>query len=216
MKESTSELFRIWEIENPVLTDRVPELQKCVDKICRCYMNGGKILVCGNGGSASDSEHIVGELMKGFRKKRPLENSKIKNISEIMCDDEKNFIVSNLQEGLPAISLVSHSALITAFLNDVDPKMIFAQQVLGYGKKEDIFLGLSTSGNSQNVLYGAKIAKSLDMEVISMTGSNDSMLSGISDITLRSTQIETYKVQEDHIKFYHLICAAVENEFFEE
>lgn len=216
MKESTSELFRIWETENPALSDRIPELQECVDKICRCYMNGGKLLVCGNGGSASDSEHIVGELMKGFRKKRPLEEKKIKHISEIVHDEEKNFIVSNLQEGLPAISLVSHSALMTAFINDVEPKMIFAQQVIGYGKEEDIFLGLSTSGNSQNVLYGAKIAKSLEMEVISMTGSNDSMLSKVSDITLKSTQTETYKVQEEHIKFYHLICAAVENEFFEE
>lgn len=216
VKESTSKLFKIWEMENPILSDRILELQKCVDKICQCYINGGKLLVCGNGGSASDSEHIVGELMKGFQKKRPLGENMIKQISRIVNDDERDFIVSNLQKGLPAISLVSHSAFMTAFINDVEPQMMFAQQVLGYGKKEDIFLGLSTSGNSQNVLYGAKVAKSLNMKVIAMTGNEDSLLSQVSDITLKSSQTETYKVQEEHIKFYHLICAAVENEFFEE
>lgn len=216
VKESTSKLFKIWEMENPILSDRILELQKCVDKICQCYINGGKLLVCGNGGSASDSEHIVGELMKGFQKNRPLGENMIKQISRIVNDDERDFIVSNLQKGLPAISLVSHSAFMTAFINDVEPQMMFAQQVLGYGKKEDIFLGLSTSGNSQNVLYGAKVAKSLNMKVIAMTGNEDSLLSQVSDITLKSSQTETYKVQEEHIKFYHLICAAVENEFFEE
>lgn len=216
MKQTTIELIEEWKRDHPSLFHVESLLSESVEKICECYKNGGKVLVCGNGGSAADSEHIVGELMKGFRKKRPLQDKAGEIIRAASDEEEGKFMVRNLQEGLPAISLVSHSALITAFVNDVEPQMVFAQQVLGYGKEGDIFIGLSTSGNSKNVVYGAKVAKSLCMTVIGFTGAGDSKMSEIADITLRSTMTETYKVQEEHIKFYHLICAAVENEFYEE
>lgn len=216
MKQTTLELFKTWKEENPALVHMEPALMESVEKICECYENGGKVLVCGNGGSASDSEHIVGELMKGFRKKRPLKGEAGKILSAASDEKEGKFMVENLQGGLPAISLVSHSALITAFANDVEPQMVFAQQVLGYGKSGDVFIGLSTSGNSKNVLYGLKVAKGLGMSAIGFTGAKDSHISEQADITLRSTETETYKVQEEHIKFYHIICAAVENEFYEE
>ena len=216
MKQTTLELFETWKEDNPALMHMEPMLIKSVEKICECYENGGKVLVCGNGGSASDSEHIVGELMKGFRKRRPLKDEAGKILLAASDEKEGKFMVENLQGGLPAISLVSHSALITAFANDVEPQMVFAQQVLGYGKSGDVFIGLSTSGNSKNVLYGLKVAKGLGMSVIGFTGAKDSHISEQADIILRSTETETYKVQEEHIKFYHIICAAVENEFYVE
>ena len=216
MKQSSAAYIEAFKKENPRLQEQAEYAAEAVRLLKECYQKGGKVLVCGNGGSASDSEHIVGELMKGFVKKRPLDKSELEYLEEGAKDEaELKWMGKNLQRGLPAISLVSQSALLTAFANDAEPKLVFAQQVMGYGKEQDVFIGLSTSGNSENVVYGAKAAKSRKMGVISFTGAKDSRLSEISSIVLRSNETETYKVQEEHIKLYHLICAVLENEMFE-
>lgn len=196
------------------LIDRYTELAFIKDTIIcsteyiiETYKNGGKLLICGNGGSASDSEHIVGELMKGFILPRHLSKDLIDSI-----DDE--VLTNALQYGLPAISLVSHSALMTAFSNDQLPSAVFAQQVLGYGKKGDTLLCISTSGNSQNCVYAAKVARALGLTVISLTGQKESKLSKLSDVTINVPEVETFKIQEYHLPVYHAICLALENEFF--
>lgn len=216
MKQSSVEFIEQFKKENPALLEQAGCAGEAVELLAKCYHSGGKVLVCGNGGSASDSEHIVGELMKGFIKKRPLDHCELERLEQNTKDEaELKWMGENLQRGLPAISLVSQSALLTAFANDAEPKLVFAQQVMGYGQERDIFIGLSTSGNSENVVYGAKAAKSQGMDVISFTGARDSRLSEISSVVLRSNETETYKVQEEHIKLYHLICAVLENEMFE-
>ncbi len=216
MNQKSENQLEIFRQENPTLSSQLSGISSAVEKITECYKSGGTILVCGNGGSASDSEHIVGELMKGFLKKRPLTEEEIHRLKAVAeGEEEAAWISSHMQRGIPAISLVSQSALTTAFENDVEPKLVFAQQVMGYGRQGDVFIGLSTSGNSANVVYGAKVAKSKGMTVIGFTGREDSKLSLVGDIVLRSSEKDTYKVQEDHIKLYHLLCALVENELFE-
>ena len=198
------------------LISRYSQLNICYDSIISAteilintYENDGKLLVCGNGGSAADSEHIVGELMKGFALKRKLSANLCEKINDTKLTD-------SLQYGLPAIALDSHSALTTAFSNDQLPEAVFAQQVLGYGKINDTLLCISTSGNSLNCVYAAKVAKALGMYVISLTGKKDSKLLELSDITIQAPEEETYKIQELHLPIYHAICLALENEFFSE
>lgn len=193
------------------------DIKEAIFLLCNCFKKGKKIMVCGNGGSAADSDHIVGELMKGFCKTRKLKSEDISKLEfDNFTKDEKNYIISNLQGALPAISLVSHAAFMTAYGNDVKADLAFAQQVYGYGKPGDILIGLSTSGNSENVIYAIKIARSLGMKTISFTGEKESALLKNSDVTLRAPKSETYQVQEEHIKIYHMLCLAIENEFFEE
>ncbi len=203
-----------------MLYERYPALLKCESDIenalklmIETYENGGKILICGNGGSCADSGHIVGELMKGFLSKRPLCEEK-KNLIKNAIPEEYDLFTSKLQESLPAIALDSQNALVTAFANDVDPDLIYAQSVLGYGKKGDLFVGLSTSGNSQNVVFGAKMAKALGLKTVSLTGKNESKLSEICDVTIKAPETETYKVQEYHLPIYHYLCAQIEKCFF--
>ncbi len=191
------------------LVERYPKLSavaentnKAIEAIINCYNKGGKVLLCGNGGSASDCSHIVGELMKGFLKLRPTNSN--------------NEVVSKLQKGLPAISLCEASALLTAFCNDVDPNLIFAQQVLGLGKKEDILIGISTSGNAKNVDAAVETAKELGITVIGLTGKDGGLLGKKSDISIIAPENETFKIQECHLPIYHAICAAVEENFFKE
>lgn len=203
-----------------MLYERYPALLKCESDIenalklmIETYENSGKILICGNGGSCADSGHIVGELMKGFLSKRPLCEEK-KNLIKNAIPEEYDLFTSKLQESLPAIALDSQNALVTAFANDVDPDLIYAQSVLGYGKKGDLFVGLSTSGNSQNVVFGAKMAKALGLKTVSLTGKNESKLSEICDVTIKAPETETYKVQEYHLPIYHYLCAQIEKCFF--
>ena len=191
------------------LVERYPKLSavaentnKAIEAIINCYNTGGKVMLCGNGGSASDCSHIVGELMKGFLKLRPTNSN--------------NEVVSKLQKGLPAISLCEASALLTAFCNDVDPNLIFAQQVLGLGKKEDILIGISTSGNAKNVDAAVETAKELGITVIGLTGKDGGLLGKKSDISIIAPENETFKIQECHLPIYHAICAAVEENFFKE
>ena len=193
------------------LFERYPALQICEKDIedalkllIDTYKNDGKVLVCGNGGSAADSEHIVGELMKGFMLKREVDDGRIPE--NMRC---------NLQGALPAISLVSQSGVLSAFINDVEPEMMYAQLVYGYGKEGDLLICLSTSGNSKNCVNAAEVAKSIGVKVLSLTGEKESRLSQLSDCTVKVPDTETFKVQEYHLPVYHYLCAAVEEYFFE-
>ena len=181
------------------------EIELVFEMIKDSYEKGGKLLVCGNGGSAADSDHIVGELMKGFYKQRKLPTAEKIRFGE---QGEK------LQGALPAIALSQHSALSTAFLNDVDPDMVFAQQVYGYGAEDDVFLGLSTSGNSVNVISAAKVAAAKGMKVIAMTGKDGGAMRELCDVCLVVPAQMTADIQEFHLPIYHALCAMLEDYFF--
>lgn len=202
------------------LLNRYPQLAKCQDEIKKataamidCYKNGGKILLCGNGGSCADCDHIVGELMKGFLKKRPLsteQKAQMTNLSPLLEEET----LSKLQGGLPAISLPSITALNSAFCNDVDPELIYAQSVMAMGKTGDVLIAMSTSGNAKNVFAAAMVAKGLGLTVMGLTGKGGGKLSEIADICIRVPETETFKVQELHLPVYHYLCAATEEGFF--
>jgi len=179
-----------------------------------CYTGKNKILTCGNGGSCADADHIVGELMKGFLKKRPLADSQKQEMRE-RCSLMDPRLPDKLQQGLPALSLCSLTALNTAFCNDVDPAFIYAQAVLGIGKEGDILLCMSTSGNAENVCAAAMIARSLGIQVIGLTGASGGKLKDIADICICVPETETFKVQELHLPVYHYLCAATEAHFFQ-
>ena len=196
----------------PLLEDCRADIISAYEMLVRCYKNGGKVLVCGNGGSAADSEHIVGELMKGFNLKRPV-TAELKE--KLSCLENGELIASNLQMPLRAISLVSHTGLMTAFANDCDADLIFAQQVLGYGDSGDVLIALSTSGNSKNVVYAAETAKALGVNVLYVTGGKESKLSALGDVTVKLPKFTPFEVQELTLPVYHALCAAVEAEFFE-
>lgn len=197
------------------LIERYPSLAECRENIFKayelivdCYDNGGKLLCCGNGGSAADCDHLVGELMKGFLKKRPLSDEDKKMFSS-------DLIPNQLQKGLPAISLCAHSALMTAFSNDESPAFVFAQQVYCLAQINDILVCFSTSGNSENVVYAAETAKATGIKIISFTGKNESKLSRISDVCICLPETETYKIQELTLPVYHCLAAMAEEHYFE-
>lgn len=202
------------------LIQRYPALALCKDDIltayttlCEAYTKERKLLVCGNGGSASDCEHIVGELMKEFKLKREVYKEQAANMKQI--DEQLGSVLANhLQGALPAITLTSHSSLTTAFMNDSQPELVFAQQVNGYGKAGDVLLGISTSGNSMNVLYAAVTAKAKGLKVIGLTGQRDSRLKSLSDVCIQVPETETYKIQELHLPVYHCLCMMLEEHFF--
>ena len=181
----------------------------------RCYENGGKLLIAGNGGSAADAEHIVGELMKGFVKRRPV-TEEMKEALEKADPVRGKELSEKLQGGLPAIALVDHAALSTAFANDVDGMLSYAQQVNGYGKPGDVFLGISTSGNAENVMYAAVTAKAKGMQVVGLTGKDGGKLAGIADAAVIVPEMETYKIQELHLPVYHALCLMLEHRFYEQ
>ena len=197
------------------LIERYPELAVCQNDIIsaykileNAYANGRKLLVCGNGGSAADSEHVVGELMK--RKVFANQADAMKAIDPEMGE----YLADNLQGALPAIALTGHSALSTAFMNDSESVLVFAQQVNGYGREGDVLLGISTSGNSKNVIYAAITAKARGLKVIGLTGEKESRLSKLADCCIRVPETETYKVQEMHLPVYHCLCMMLEEKFF--
>lgn len=203
------------------LIDRYPKLESIKEDIeatyeliKNMYKDGGKLLVGGNGGSAADSEHIVGELMKGFCKKRKISTGlaeKLENINEDLGLE----LGKCLQGALKAIAITGHTGLTTAFANDVDPNMIFAQQVYGYGDNKDILLCISTSGNSKNLIYAAITAKAKGMKVITLTGKDGGKLKEYSDISIIVPENETFKIQELHLPIYHALCLELEEFFFE-
>lgn len=208
------------EKELMILLGNYPELTDCKDSIvnafdlmCECYKGGGLIMTCGNGGSAADASHIVGELMKAFKCKRPLSKEQCNRlISEYPQDGA--MMAEKLQQAVPALALTDQVALNTAFLNDVSSDMIFAQQVFGYGKSGDVLIGISTSGNSLDVVNACKVAKAFGMHPIALTGEQGGKLLGICDVTISVPVSETYRVQEYHLPVYHSLCAMLECELW--
>ena len=182
-----------------------PNQAAALEALIRCYENGGKVLLCGNGGSAADCGHIAGELLKGFLKKRPVPAEVVAAVPE----------AAKLQCGLPAIDLTAHAAAITAVANDLGGELAYAQQVMAYGCPGDVIIGISTSGNAKNVLGAARAAKVRGAAVIGLTGTKESKLSGVADVTIRVPDTETYRIQEYHLPVYHWLCALVEEAMFE-
>jgi phosphoheptose isomerase len=206
-KETRAILDKTFE-DHPELETCRMEIEKAYRILVTCFENGGTVLVCGNGGSAADSEHIVGELMKGFLKKRPLpEKDRVKIGDSGLYD--------NMQGSLPAISLVSQTSISTAFMNDVEPDMVFAQQVYGYRSEQNVLIGITTSGSSRNIVNAVKVAKAFNMNTIGMTGESGGILDNLCSVTIKVPEKETYRVQEYHLPVYHALCAMVEAEFFE-
>ena len=203
-----------------LLIKRYPVLNDCTNDIIdaylimeECYENGGKLLIAGNGGSAADSEHIAGELMKRFKAPRPVTTEFAKRLKEIDAIRGEN-LAKNLECSLAAIPLVAHEALTTAYINDVDGLGVFAQQLFGFGRPGDAFLGISTSGNSKNVMYATVVARALGIKVIGLTGKNGGELATVSDVAVKIPETETYMIQELHLPVYHCWCLMLEDKFF--
>ena len=195
------------------LVSRYPRLEPCgsavkaaFDLLLSAFRSGGKVLVCGNGGSAADAEHICGELLKKFKKRRAVPGEVAAKL--------RSELAAKLEGSLPAISLVSMSGILTAFANDVSWETAFAQQVLGLAKPGDVLIALSTSGNSANCVAAAEVMKAVGGKSIAFTGANESRLSQVCDVAIRVPETETYKVQELHLPVYHALCAAIEEELF--
>jgi D-sedoheptulose 7-phosphate isomerase len=203
-----------------LMVGRYPVLDVCRQSIIDayllirdCYNDDGKILIAGNGGSAADSEHIAGELMKSFKLQRNVPNEFADRL--IAVDSVKGESLSrNLERGLPAIPLVAFEALSTAYINDVDGLGVFAQQLYCFGKKGDVFLGISTSGNSRNVMNAAVVARAMGINVVAMTGADGGELGRFADVAIRVPESETYMVQELHLPVYHCLCLMLEDYFF--
>lgn len=203
-----------------LLVSRYPVLEGCEDSIVQAYFvleksyaDDHKLLVAGNGGSAADAEHIVCELMKGFKLSRKLDSQMSQKLIE-ENEELGKILAENLQGALPAIALDGHPALSTAYMNDCEPLLCFAQQVNGYGMAGDVFLGISTSGNSKNILYAAVTARAKGMPVIGLTGAKNSKLENLSDVCIKVPQTETYMIQELHLPVYHCLCLMLEDRFF--
>jgi len=188
-------------------------MEAAVEILVCCFQNGRKLLVCGNGGSAADSQHIVGELMKGFMLPRSLGDGMRQKLLQVN-PERAEYLIRHLQCALPAISLIGEGALSTAFANDAAPELCFAQQVLGLGNDGDVLLGISTSGDSANVLYAAHVARAKGMRVIGLLGRGGGRLFPLVDCALIAPAAETYEVQEYHLPMYHALCMAVERVFF--
>lgn len=204
------------------LFDRYPALEECRESIVTAaemmiasYEHGGRLMVCGNGGSAADSLHVVGELMKGFVLPRKLPETTCQNLRKA-APEHAQYLIDNLQGALPAISLVSEVGLSTAYSNDQAPDLVFAQQVLGQGRKGDVLLGISTSGNSGNVLYASDVARAMGIRVIGLTGHKGGKLASCADVCIKVPSTETYVIQEYHLPIYHALCLALEEQFFGE
>ena len=197
----------------PQLSTAREAIESTAEAMFETYKCGGKILVCGNGGSAADSDHIAGELLKGFLSKRPMTASEKAAFESALGANAQKY-TDKLQRGVPVISLPSQSAVLTAYANDVDPSLIYAQLVFAYAKKGDLLIAISTSGNSSNVVCAAETAKALGIKTVALTGAKESKLSKLCDVTIRVPETETFKVQELHLPVYHCLCAALEEKLF--
>jgi D-sedoheptulose 7-phosphate isomerase len=197
----------------PELDICLPDIQAAIKLLSTCFSSGGKLLVCGNGGSAADSDHIVGELMKGYMSKRPMPRSQQLNFRKLIFPDGE-LLASHLQGALPAISLVSQTALISAFSNDVSADLVYAQQVYGYGKPGDVLWGISTSGNARNVLMAMQTAKAMRLHTLGLSGPDGGKLKTFSDVMIRVPGENTPLIQERHLPIYHTICAMLETAIF--
>lgn len=211
MKESTLKILNDLTVRYPALGEALPEVKKVAELMIEAIKNGNKILLCGNGGSASDCLHIVGELMKEFAVKRPLSEE----VKAALCEaGDDGYIGSNLQGAMPAVSLVGVTALESAYANDAASDLGFAQQVLGLGNKGDLLIGITTSGNSKNVIFAAITAKAKGVKTVALTGGTGGKIKDICDCSIVAPARETYKIQEYHLPIYHNLCLALENEFF--
>lgn len=205
-----------------LLIERYPVLEVCKEDIVSgyelledCYSKGGKLLIAGNGGSAADAEHIAGELMKRFKTPRPIPNELKEKLVKVDPVRGEN-LSKNLERPLMAIPLVAHEALTTAYINDVDGLGVFAQQLYGYGKEGDVYLGISTSGNSKNVMNATVVARALGLKVLGLTGKLGGELNEVSNICVKVPETETYMIQELHLPIYHCWCLMLEDYFFGE
>ena len=216
MKENSLKKLNELFIRYPSLSSCNEGIAKAAQTIIDCYADGNKVITAGNGGSAADAEHIVGELMKGFLSKRLLDETTIGKIRENSRPNAADYLIKNLQMPLSAISLVNQVALGTAFANDQAADLVFAQQILGMGNNGDVFIAISTSGNSKNILYAVDIAKVKGLTTIALTGKSGGALKDMADILINVPEEETYKIQELHLPVYHALCIAVEEEFFGE
>jgi D-sedoheptulose 7-phosphate isomerase len=197
----------------PQLAPLKGDIGAAFEIIAQTFSDGGKLLIAGNGGSAADAEHIAGELMKTFVKKRTLPDSFVSEINKI--DPEiANYLIPRLQPGLPTIALTGHNSLNTASINDVDGNITFAQQAYGYGKEGDALLAISTSGNSKNILYATAAARAKKLKVIALSGGSGGKLKQLADVSIVVPETETYKVQELHLPIYHCLCLMLEERFF--
>lgn len=212
MKSTTTSILQELGERYPALSPLTPDIEAAFTLLQTTASTGGTLFTCGNGGSASDSEHIVGELMKSFKKRRPIDETVAKKLEAYGEDGKK--LLPVLEGAIKAVALTSHPSLSTAFSNDKSPVAVFAQQVYGLGEEGDTLLCLSTSGNSANCVLAAIVAKAKGMRVIAMTGEKQSKLSELADVTLRVLERETYKIQELHLPLYHCLCAMLEEENF--
>lgn len=213
MKERTKAFVDAFFDRHPDLVCIREEILKAGKLWAEVLGSGGKILLCGNGGSCADCDHIAGELLKGFLLRRPVSEEFQEKLAQY--GDFGIEIGGKLQHGLPAISLCTHSAPISAFANDVDGDLVFAQQVFAYGNPGDILVGISTSGNSKNVTAAMMVANAKGLHSMALAGRDGGKIGKLSEIAVISPQQETYRIQEDHLAIYHLLCAMVEYELFE-
>lgn len=198
----------------PVLDVCKEDIEKAYRILEECYTHDGKLLIAGNGGSAADSEHIAGELMKRFKTPRPVPADFAEKLQEV--DSVRGpELAKNLERGLMAIPLVAHEALSTAYINDVDGLGVFAQQLYGFGRPGDVFLGISTSGNSKNIMSATVVARALGLKVIGLTGAKGGELASVANVAIRVPETETFMIQELHLPVYHCLCLMLEERFFE-
>lgn len=207
--------------ELTILEDRYPVLKAVHNEVWEAFsvmrdsfLKGGKLLLCGNGGSSSDSDHIVGELMKAFCAKREIKPELATRLKELYGEQETDYFTKHLEQGLPAISFSSQTALHTAFSNDQDEALFYAQCLLGYGKKEDVLFGISTSGNAKNVGFALKLAKAMGIPSILLTGKDGGTGKDLADLSIIVPSRETYQIQELHLPIYHCLCLMLEQYFF--
>ena len=211
MKQSTEDIFSKYRKRHGFVKMLEPEIRQAVTLMETSFRNGGKLLICGNGGSNADADHIVGELMKPFRIRRPLEQE-IKTALSNACGASP--LTEKLEGGLPAINLGAHTSLVTALINDIGSEYIFAQQVIGYGRLGDVLLGISTSGNSSNILYAGEVAKAKGIQTIGLTGCAGEKMQNSFDLILRAGADAAEDIQDMHSTIYHIMCAALETQFW--
>ena len=212
MKETTKQILMGTLERYPALLGNEQEILSVYEILANCFASGHRLYLCGNGGSASDCEHIAGELLKSFKKCRPLSADLMEGLKK--QGERGQVLIENLQGGLPTVSLCGHTAFSTAFQNDCDPMFVFAQQVGAWGQAGDVLLTLSTSGNSKNCIYAATVAQAKGMSVTALLGGSGGELKALADASVVVPEKETYKVQELHLPVYHCLCAMLEEEFF--
>ena len=213
MKESTQVLFKELFERYPCLEGQSEPIWQAFELIKNCFEQDHRLFICGNGGSAADAQHIVGELMKSFTQKRAIAGPLARSLREQFPDDAA-CLTENLQGALPAQSLVNETALMTAYMNDVSPDMIFAQQLSGLMRRDDVLIALTTSGRSKNILNAVKVARALGGRVLALTGENSGAIAPLCQVTIAVPEAETYKIQELHLPVYHTLCLMLENELF--